>query len=98
MGPLGFLTGVVLGSAVSIAAVLAMVLVIFMLSASDHPALTEEYAPLWRAIATFTVLAVVAGAAFHSLQRRLGWRWWAQAAMWATLAGIGWLYWPRAAA
>jgi hypothetical protein len=94
MGPLGFLTGVVLGSAVSIAVVLAMVIAIFMLSAADNPALTQEYAPLWRAVVTFTVMSVIAGAAFYSLQRRLPWRWVAQAAMWLALAVIGWMYWP----
>lgn len=95
MGPLGFITGVVFGSAVSIAAVLGMVIVIFMLSASDHPALVQEYAPLWRAVVLFGVLSVVAGASFYSLQRRLAWRWAAQATMWLALAAVAWVYWPK---
>ena len=94
MGPLAFLTGVVLGSAVSIAGVLAMVLVVFLAVSSDHPALLQEYAPLLRAILLFGILAIVAGAAFTGLQRNRSWRWPAQVAMWATLAGIAWSYWP----
>lgn len=94
MGPLGFLTGVVLGSAASIAAVLLMVLVIFLAVSSDHPSLLEEYRPLVRAVGLFAVLAIVAGAAFVGLQRRRRWRWAAQGMMWATLAAIAWSYWP----
>ncbi|MCC7198592.1 MAG: hypothetical protein IT483_03695 [Gammaproteobacteria bacterium] len=95
MGPLGFLTGVVLGSAASIGAVLLMVLVIFMLSASDHPSLQQEYWPLTRSAIIFVVLTAVSAAAFYSLQRRLRWRWGAQAAMWAALAVVVWSYWPQ---
>jgi len=94
MGPLGFLTGVVLGSAASIAGVLAMVLVIFLVVSADHPALLEEYRPLVRAVIQFGLLAVVAAAAFLGLQKRLAWRWLAQASMWAVLAVIAWSYWP----
>ena len=96
MGPLGFLTGVVLGSAVSIAGVLAMVLAIFMLSSGDHPALAAEYPGLVRAVLVFTGLSVVSGIAFLSLQKRLSWRWYAQAAMWLALAAVAWSYWPAA--
>lgn len=94
MGPLGFLTGVVLGSAVSISGVLAMVLVMFLLVSSDHPSLDQEYGPLVRAIVMFGVLAAVAGAAFLGLQKHHRWRWLAQGAMWATLVAIAWSYWP----
>jgi hypothetical protein len=95
VGPLGFLTGVVLGSAASIAAVLVMVGVIFLVVSSDHPALLEEYLPLVRAAGFFAVLAAVSGAAFYGLQKRTAWRWVAQGAMWAVLAAIAWAYWPE---
>jgi len=96
MGPLGFLTGVVLGSATSIAVVLIMILVIFLAVSSDHPSLIEEYAPLVRAALLFAVLAGMSGAAFYGLQRRAAWRHAAQLAMWATLAAIAYAYWPEA--
>jgi hypothetical protein len=97
MGPLGFLTGVVLGSAVAIAGVLAMVLVVFLAVSSDHPALLEEYAPLLRGIVLFGILAAVGGTAFVGLQKNRAWRWAAQGLMWATLAAIAWSYWPSSA-
>jgi hypothetical protein len=95
---LGFLTGVVLGSAVSISAVLAMVLVMFLVVSSDHPSLIQEYRPLVRAIVLFGVLAVLAAAAFFGLQKRRRWRWLAQGAMWSALVAIAWSYWPSDAA
>jgi hypothetical protein len=98
MGPLGFLTGVILGSAVSIAVVLVMILVIFLVVASDHPSLIEEYAPLVRAALLFAGLAAVSGVAFYGLQRHTAWRGFAQFAMWAGLAAIAYAYWPEATA
>jgi hypothetical protein len=94
LGPLGFLTGVVLGSAASISGVLAMVLVMFLVVSSEHPSLVQEYAPLVRAIVLFGLLAAVAGVAFVGLQKRRPWRWVAQGAMWAGLVAIAWSYWP----
>lgn len=97
MSPLGFLTGVVLGSAASIALVLLMVLVIFALSTGTQAALGREYPGLLAAAGLFALLAAVSGAAFVGLQRERPWRWFAQAAMWLALAAIGWLYWPGSA-
>ncbi|MBF8293323.1 MAG: hypothetical protein HW417_943 [Steroidobacteraceae bacterium] len=95
MGPLGFLTGVVLGSAASIALVLAMVVVIFALSSGTQAAIGAEYPSLLATAGLFTVLAGIAGAAFAGLQRQKPWRWHAQAIMWLTLAMLGWHYWPQ---
>ncbi len=95
MGPLGFLTGVVLGSAVSIALVLTMVVVIFAFSAGAQPAIGTEYPTLLATAGLFALLAGIAGAAFAGLQRRRPWRWYAQAAMWLALALLGWFYWPE---
>lgn len=95
MGPLGFLTGVVLGSAASIALVLAMVVVIFALSSGSQSAIGAEYPRLLATAGLFAVLAGIAGAAFAGLQRRLPWRWYAQVAMWLALAMLGWYYWPQ---
>ena len=95
MGPLGFLTGVVLGSAASIALVLAMVVVIFALSSGSQAAIGAEYPSLLATAGLFAILAATAGAAFAGLQQQKPWRWHAQAIMWLTLAMIGWYYWPQ---
>ena len=94
MKPLGFLTGVVLGSAASIALVLVMVVVIFAVTASQQPSVSREYPGLLVAAGLFAVLAAAAGAAFVGQQRERHWRWIAQAAMWLTVAAIAWHYWP----
>ncbi|MGH6892121.1 MAG: hypothetical protein ACREEP_07675 [Dongiaceae bacterium] len=95
MGPLGFLTGVVLGSAASIALVLTMVVVIFALSSGSQAAIGTEYPRLLGAAGLFAVLTAIAGAAFMGVQHGRPWRWYAQAAMWLALALLGWYYWPQ---
>ncbi|HEX9707057.1 MAG TPA: hypothetical protein VGA24_05400 [Steroidobacteraceae bacterium] len=94
MRPLGFLTGVVLGSAASIALVLGMIVVIFALTAGQQPAVGREYAGLAVSAGLFAALSAAAGLAFVGLQRERPWRWLAQAAMWLAMAAIGWYYWP----
>ena len=94
MRPLGFLTGVVLGSAAAIALVLGMVVVIFALTAGRQPVVGREYPGLLVSAGLFTILSAAAGAAFVGLQRERPWRWLAQAAMWLAMAAIGWYYWP----
>ncbi len=94
MRPLGFLTGVVLGSAASIALVLTMVIVIFALTAAQQPSVGQEYPDLLVTAGLFAVLAALAGAAFVGLQRERPWRWFAQALMWLAMAAIGGYYWP----
>lgn len=94
MRPLGFLTGVILGSAASIALVLLMVVVVFAFAAADSSTVREEYPGLLASAALFGVLAGVAAAAFAGLQRERPWRWAAQALMWLLLAAIAGFYWP----
>lgn len=94
MSPLGFLTGVVLGSAASIALVLAMVVVIFAVTAGGQPAIGREYPGLLAAAGLFGLLAAVAALAFIGLQRGRPWRWLAQGAMWLALMLVALYYWP----
>ncbi|MGH8243319.1 MAG: hypothetical protein ACRETY_08225 [Steroidobacteraceae bacterium] len=98
MRPLGFLTGVVLGSAASISLVLIMVAVVFAFSSREQPAVGAEYPGLLASAAIFGVLTVAAAAAFVGLQRERPWRWFAQAAMWLLLVAIAWYFWPSGAA
>ena len=97
MRPLGFLTGVVLGSAASIALVLADGRAVFAFAADGTPAIGDEYPGLLATAGLFGVLAGAAGAAFAGLQRERPWRWAAQALMWLLLAAIAWYYWPAGA-
>lgn len=94
MRPLGFLTGVVLGSAASIALVLLMVVAVFAFSSAGSAAIEAEYPGLLASAGLFGVLAAAAGTAFVGLQRERPWRLAAQGAMWLLLAAIVWYYWP----
>ena len=97
MRPLGFLTGVVLGSAASIALVLVMVAIVFAFTAHGQPAIGEEYEGLLASAGLFGILAAAAAAAFVGLQRERHWRWLEQRARWHVLAAIDWYYWPAGA-
>ena len=94
MRPLGFLTGVVLGSAAAISLVLLMVVLTLALSAGRDPGIGREFPALVATAALFAALAGSAAAAFVGVQRERPWRWAAQAAMWLLLAGIAWYFWP----
>lgn len=97
MSPLGFLTGVLLGSAAAIALVLAIVLILFLFHLGGQPALAGELPALVRSVTLFAALMGTAAAAFVAWQRRYRWRWLAQGGLWLTLAGVAWYYWPAAA-
>jgi hypothetical protein len=97
MRPLGFLTGVVLGSAASISLVLLMVVAVFAFSAGGTPEISDEYPGLLKSAGLFALLAAAAGAAFIGEQRERPWRLAAQGAMWLLLAAIAWHYWPAGA-
>src|SRR5688572_2159037 len=97
MRPLGFLTGVVLGSAASIALVLLMIAVVFAFSVREQPSIRSEYPDLLASAGLFGALAATAAAAFVGLQRGRPWRWLAQSAMWLLLLAIAWYYWPAGA-
>ncbi len=96
MGPLGFLTGVVLGSAAAIALVLAMVVVVMTVATGAESTAGGEYPALLAAAGLFAGLAGIAGVAFFALQRHRPWRWYAQAALWLALGLTAWHYWPAA--
>jgi len=97
MRPLGFLTGVVLGSAGAIALVLVMVVAVFTLAPGATPALADEYPSLLTSAGLFAVLAAAAAAAFAGLQRERPWRYAAQGVMWLVLVLVAWHYWPAGA-
>lgn len=95
MSPLAVLTGIVLGSAVTIALGLAMVIVVFVSLSGDQPALAREYGHLLTSFLLFLGLSLVSGYAFAATLRRRHWLWYAQGGTWAAIALIAWYYWPR---
>lgn len=95
MGPLAVLNAIVFGSAAAITFGLSGVVVIFLVLKGSNPELSKEFPTLLRSSAVFAVLAAVSGASLLALLKTLKWRWLAQAAMWAVVAGIAVLYWPE---
>lgn len=98
MRPLGFLTGVVLGSAASISLVLLMVVAVFAFAPGGGAAVAGETPGLLASAGLFGLLAIASGTAFVGVQRERPWRHAAQAAMWLLLAAIVWFYWPEGGA
>ena len=94
MRPLTVITGILLGSCVSIAISLAMVLVVFLFLGDDYPRLQHEFRPLLVSLLIFSVMTVLTAGSFYSLIRALHWRYWAQGFMWAGFAVTVWYYLP----
>jgi hypothetical protein len=91
--PLTVLTGIVLGSAAATTFGLSATLVVFLVLSGEHPQFRAELPLLALYLAIFVGLTALAAASFLGLARQRPWRGWAQAAMWAALAGLAALYW-----
>jgi hypothetical protein len=96
MRPFVVLLGIVMGSTVSIAVVLVMVGVVFLLMPEFAARLAEERAPLLLAGLLLLPLATVSSASFYGELRQRSWRGVAHAALLAMLAIATWNYWPKA--
>lgn len=95
MSPLAVFTGILMGSAVTIALGLAMTLAVFLILSGEHPRLAREYGTLLTSFALFFVLALAAAYAFVGVLRHRRWRWAALAATTFMVVAIGSYYWPR---
>lgn len=94
MGPLTVITGIFLGSCLSIAVSLAAVLLMVVLVGSDDPRLDYEIPALSSSLLIFTALTIICAASFYLLLKRHPARWFAQGLLWAGIAGTALFYWP----
>ena len=94
MKPLTALLGIVLGSAVALAACLAMTGIVFLLLPEYSVRLAGERLPLLKGLLCSWSVAGVAAASFVGELRQRPWRRLPQAALLLMLALLGWLYWP----
>lgn len=94
MRPLTVITGVFLGSSVSIAVSLLLVVIVVLVVGRDHPRLAGEFEPLLRSLAIFVGMTAVTAGSFYTQVKRHRHRIWLQALMWGALAATGWYYWP----
>jgi O-antigen/teichoic acid export membrane protein len=95
MSPLAVLTGIILGSAVTIVIGLGMVLVVFLIMGGEQPTLAREYFPLLKSFFLFLGLAFVSGYAFIGTLRQKRWLWLAQGGTWLVIAVLAAYYWPK---
>jgi len=90
--PLTVLTGIVLGSSAATTFGLGATLVVFVVLAEEHPQFRSELPLLAVYFGIFVALTGLAALGFIGLARERPWRRWAQAALWAALAGLATLY------
>ena len=95
MHPLAVITGIVLGSAVSITVALTLTLVVFLTLPEYASRIGEEFPPLLRALGGSALLAALAAAAFIGEVKQRPWRRAAHAVLWSLLAAGAWWIWPR---
>jgi len=86
MRPLTVITGIVLGSCLSITVSLGAVIVIFMVLGTDHPRIAHESTGLATSALIFLALTAISAASFYTLVKDHRTRWWWQVAMWLALA------------
>jgi len=85
MRPLTVITGIVLGSCLSITVSLAAVIIIFMILGTDHPRIAYESAGLVASTLIFLALTAISAASFYTLIKHHRTRWWWQGLMWTAL-------------
>ena len=94
MRPLTVITGIVLGSCLSITVSLGAVLLMFLLLRSEHPRVAAEFGGLASSLLIFLLMTGFSAVSFYALLRGHRWRAWSQALMWAGLLVTGYYYWP----
>ena len=94
MQPFTAILGIVLGSLVSLAFGLAVVLFVFWVLRNDNPRFAAELPELARAAVIFLLLAILSGFGFLGTVRARRWRYGPLAMMWLGLLLVGWYYWP----
>ena len=94
MRPLAVITGVLLGSCVSITVSLAMVLIVFLILGDDYPRLQHEFRPLLVNLLIFFGMTILSAGSFYSLIKMSRWRFWSQGLTLAGLAATVMYYWP----
>ena len=94
MHPLTVVTGILLGSAASIAVGLVVVLFMFFLLADEHPQVAGEMGSLATNAALFMAMTIVCAASFIGLVKQRRWWWLPQLAMWGGLGLLVLYYLP----
>jgi hypothetical protein len=94
MQPFTMILGIVLGSLVSIAFSLSVVMLVFWILYDDHPRFSAEMPEVVRGTLIFSYLAIVAGVSFFGTLTHRIWRYIGLGLLWTSLFATGYYYWP----
>ena len=94
MRPLTVITGILLGSCLSIMLSLAAVMLIFLILGDQHPRLSHEFGALGVSLMIFTAMTTISAVSFYALLRHHPQRLLAQLLLWLGLLSTGYYYWP----
>ena len=94
MRPLTVITGIVLGTSVSIAVSLAAVIIMFVFLGDDYPRVVDEFPGVVVSFGIFLLMTAVCAMSFWTLLKGRPARHLWQGLMWAGVAAVGLYYWP----
>ena len=94
MKPLTVVTGIVLGTCLSIAVSLAAVLLIFVILGDEYPRLEYEFGALVTSLAIFTAMTAISAVSFYWMLTGHRQRYAAQVVMWLGVVAAGFAMWP----
>lgn len=94
MKPLTVVTGIVLGTCLSIAVSLAAVLLMFVILRDEYPRLEHEFQSLIWSLAIFTAMTAISAVSFYWILTGHRFRFAAQGVLWLAVLGTGYLLWP----
>lgn len=94
MTPLTVITGIVLGTCLSIAVSLAAVLLMFLVLGGDYPRLDYEFDALTGSLGIFVCMTAISALSFYAVLIHHKARLLAQFAMWSGVGLTVWYYWP----
>ena len=94
MRPLTVITGILLGSCLSITLSLAAVMLIVVLLRDEYPRLAQESGSLSQSLLIFTAMTAICAVSFYLLLHKHAARWLAQGVMWLGFLATGYHYWP----
>lgn len=85
MRPATVITGIVLGSCVSITVSLAGVIIVFWVLGTENPRIAHESEGLAASSLIFLALTAISAMSFYSLLKDQRFRWWWQGCMWISV-------------
>jgi hypothetical protein len=88
------INGILLGSCVSIALSLLLVLIVFLIIGGENPRIAPELVPLTTSMVIFLGMTAISALSFYSVVKDRHWLWLAQAGALLGLVATGWYYWP----